>query len=136
MEPLYTPTSCKAAYELRWSLALFATQELPPPSGWIAPLQEAVEADGVRILEHHQRSERVWQFLLSTKPHATPPAIVKSVKGRLQHLVQSTHPKAFRRNFSLASVGGSRRDVVESYVASQLDHHQMAEEEIQQRLAK
>jgi hypothetical protein len=125
MEPLYTPANCKPAYELRWSLAIFATATLPRADEWITQLKEVVERDGVRILEHYFRDPSSHQFFVSTKPHVAPPAIVKSVKGRLQHLLQATIPNAFRRNFSLTSVGDSRREVVEAYVAGQLGHHRM-----------
>jgi REP element-mobilizing transposase RayT len=71
---------------------------------------------------------------LSTKPQVAPPQIVKSVKGRLQHLLQATYPNAFQRNFSLASVGDARREVVEAYVESQVGHHCMADDRVQKRL--
>jgi REP element-mobilizing transposase RayT len=95
-------------------------------------LGEAVERDGVRILEYSQES-RVLLFMLSTQPSVTPPEIVKSVKGRLQHLLRPSVPNAFRRNFSLTSVGEARRDVVESYVASQLGHHSIADQRVAAR---
>jgi hypothetical protein len=47
-----------------------------------------VEADGVRILECRCDQPPVLCFLLSTKPTIAPPQIVKSVKGRLQHLIR------------------------------------------------
>lgn len=122
-EPLYTPTNCTPAYELRWSLALFATTDVGPAHCWLPQLKAVVEDDGVRILEQCSRPPHVLLFLVSTKPHVAPPHIVKSVKGRLQHLLHSSHPKVFRRNFSLSSVGEVRREVVEAYVARQLGHH-------------
>jgi len=136
MEPLYTPANCKPAYELRWSLALFAPGPLSLPENWLPLLKKVVENDGVRILEHHSRDPVVHLFLVSTKPHVAPPALVKSVKGRLQHLIRDRHPDAFRRNFSLTSVGEVRREVVEDYVANQLGHHRMADSRMQERLAK
>lgn len=136
MDPVYTPANCTPAYELRWSLTLFANRSLPPLEARLATFKEVVERDGVRILEHHFHEPSVWQFLLSTKPHVAPPAIVKSVKGRLQHLLQSTHPNGFRRNFSLTSVGDSPREVVEAYVGSQLSHHRMADDRVQERLGR
>jgi REP element-mobilizing transposase RayT len=135
MEPLYTPSNCSPAYELCWSLALFATANIPPATCWIEPLRQAVEPDGVRVLDHACREANVWLLLLSTRPGVAPPAIVKSVKGRLQHLLCESHPQAFRRNFSLTSVGEARRTVVEAYVASQFEHHRMAEPQVQERLA-
>ncbi|HWO02984.1 MAG TPA: hypothetical protein VNS63_27330 [Blastocatellia bacterium] len=135
IRPIYTPETCKAAYQLRWSLALlFATEEIPSELNWIEPLREQVQRDGVRLLEHRLHPPNIWFFLLSTKPTVAPPQIVKSVKARLQHLVRASAPKAFRRNFSLASVGDARRHVVESYVASQISHHRMADTRVQSRL--
>jgi len=86
MDPLYTSANCKAAYQLRWSLALFSMVDLPPVETWKADLGAAVENDGVRLLECHVQAPRVSLFLLSTQPQVSPPLIVKSVKGRLQHL--------------------------------------------------
>lgn len=135
MKPLYTTTNCTPAYELRWSLALFANADLPRSENWLATLKAAVERDGVRLLEHRAMAP-VQQFLLSTKPCVAPPAIVKSVKGRLAYLLRPVVTDAFRRNFSLSSVGESRREVVESYVANQLGHHRMADLRAQERLAQ
>ena len=78
----------------------------------------------------------VWQFLVSTTPNVTPPAIVKSVKGRLQHMLRVSHPRAFQRNFSVTSVGDASRAVVEGYVADQLGHHHMVDSRVQERLAR
>lgn len=133
-EPLYTSATCTPAYQLRWSLALFAHGDLPPAESWYDRLGAVTESDGVRLLEHQFQPPNVWLFLLSTQPAVAPPQIVKSVKGRLQNLIQPTHPKAFHRNFSLTSVGDAKRDAIESYVADQLGHHRMADDRIQQRL--
>ena len=134
MEPLYTPTNVRPAYQLRWSLALFATSRLPSADAWLPELKNVVERDGVRILEVQARAGDVWQFYLSTQPAIPPPQIVKSIKGRLQHLLRPTKPDAFRRNFSLSAVGDAKREVVEEYVASQLGHHCMADPRVQERL--
>jgi REP element-mobilizing transposase RayT len=134
-EPLYTSVNCKPAYELRWSLALFATCELSSTDEWLPDLKKVVEVDGVRILECQASHQPILHFLLSTQPTISPPQIVKSVKGRLQHLIRSSFPGAFRRNFSLGSVGEVRQEVIESYVASQLGHHRMADDRVQERLA-
>jgi len=62
-------------------------------------------------------------FLLSTLPHLRPIHIARLVKGRLQHLVRESRPKAFQRNYDLRSIGSTKRDKVEAYVASQVVHH-------------
>jgi len=93
-----------------------------------------VEKDGVRILEHVQPNDRTQQFLLSTNPSVAPDEIIKSVKGRLQHSIRREAPKSFKRNYAITSVGPAKGDVVEQYVQSQLQHHEMADEKVQQRL--
>ena len=133
-EPLYTSCNCTPAFELRWSLALFSTVDVSASDAWLNDIKAAVEADGVRILECRCDQPSVLHFLLSTKPTIAPPQIVKSVKGCLQHLIRQIHPTAFRRNFSLASIGDVRGDVVESYVANQLGHHRMADDRVQEGL--
>jgi hypothetical protein len=82
------------------------------------------------------RSVGVSQFLVSTRPNAAPPEIVRSLKGRLQYQLRKQLPKAFHRNYSIHSVGAANLAAVEVYVASQLAHHRMADERIQIRLAK
>jgi REP element-mobilizing transposase RayT len=136
MEPLYTPSNVKPAYQLRWSLALFAKAQLPPVESWLPDLKEVVERDGVRILEVQPGIRNLWQFYLSTQPQVALPQIVKSVKGRLQHLLRPTSPDAFRRNFMLAAVGDARREVVENYVAAQLGHHRMTDPRVQAKLER
>jgi REP element-mobilizing transposase RayT len=135
-EPLYTPDNCRPAYQLRWSLALFVTSPLPASEDWIVPLKQSVESDNVRILDVKQTSIRTWHFLLSTTPTIAPPTIVKSVKGRLQHLLQKTHPKVFQRNFSLISIGDASRTAVENYVSEQLEHHPAADRRMQEMLSQ
>ncbi len=134
-EPLYTSANCKPAFELRWSLALFSTCDLLSSEAWLPDLRKVVEVDGVRILEFQDSHRPVLHFLLSTQPTIAPPQIVKSVKGRLQHLIRSSSPGAFRRNFPLSSVGEVRQEVIENYVASQLGHHRMVDDRVQKRLA-
>jgi len=46
MEPLYTSSNVKAAYQLRWSLALFAKSRLPSADIWLSSLRDVVERDG------------------------------------------------------------------------------------------
>ncbi|MBI1902233.1 MAG: transposase [Planctomycetia bacterium] len=133
-EPIYTTSNCRPAYQLRWSLALFAAADIPPPGAWLAPVQIAVETDGVRILDFHFQPPNVQLFLVSTQPPTAPPEIVKSVKGRLQHEISAHVPRAFQRNFSLTSVGGAKREAVEAYVADQLGNHRMADDRVQERL--
>jgi REP element-mobilizing transposase RayT len=103
---------------------------------WFGKLQESTEQDGARIIKHRLTTGRASQFFVSSKPHVAPADVIRSVKGRLQHIIRSAEPKAFQRNYSLRSIGSATRTVVENYVASQLEHHQMADPQIQQRLAR
>jgi REP element-mobilizing transposase RayT len=108
----------------------------PRETEWLVALKAATEADGVRILEHRFRNPEISQFLTSTTPDSAPPQIVRSLKGRLQYLLREQLPKAFRRNYSIHSVGSADLTAVEAYVAAQLEHHRMADDRVQLRLAK
>jgi REP element-mobilizing transposase RayT len=132
MKPLYYRDNCTPSYQLRWSLALFAIAPLPSPSEWIDSLRDVIEQDRIRLLEHSMESNVV-RLLLSTQPSVAPSQIVKLVKGRLQHLLKDYVPKAFRRNFSLTSIGDAHRTEIESYVSSQLGHHPLTDRRVEQR---
>lgn len=90
----------------------------------------------MRILEHKASASDVVQFLVSTQPHVSPSQIIWSVKGRLQRLIRDARPKAFRRKYSIHSIGSAKRELVEGYVADQLGHHRMADERVQRELAR
>ena len=135
MNPLYTEQNCKAAYQLQWALSLFWRNPQEDVS-WLDALREAVEPDGVRVRSHRFAGERTSQFHLSTTPAVAPTQFARSVKGRLQYLIRGRVPKAFQRNYGFRSVGTVKREVIESYVQDQLGHHRMADERVQERLAK
>ena len=134
-DPIYTADNIRLAYELRWSVAVFWSHSAQSPTTWLKPLQDATEPDGVRILEHRFTKANVSQFLISTKPHVPPAHCLRSVKGRLQHLVRAAVPKAFRRNYSIRSLGAANQQAIEAYVATQLQHHPMADPRIETLLA-
>jgi hypothetical protein len=129
--PIYTPDNVRVAYELRWSVAIFWKQPAPSPTSWLQPLQNATEPDGVRVLEHRFTKDSVSQFLVSSKPHVAPAQSLRSVKGRLQYLVRGILPKAFRRNYSIKSLGSANQKAVEAYVAGQVQHHPMADPRVE-----
>jgi REP element-mobilizing transposase RayT len=135
MEPLYTPKNTTPAYQLNWGLTIFWRAAPVPEDRWLADLQQATEADGVRVIKHRIATGDASQFLLSTKPHVSPVELIRSVKGRLQHLIQGQVSRALQRNYCLRSIGSARRSVVEDYVAGQLGHHRMADPRAQQCLA-
>ena len=72
LEPLYIATNCKAAYQLHWSLTLFAKVTWPEQAEWKERLDSAVEPDGVRLLEFRQTDSLTGQFFVSTKPEVSP----------------------------------------------------------------
>lgn len=133
--PLYTLANCTASHRLTWSLAVFWREAMAVPD-WLAPLRTGLGPDGIHLLEHHPASEHVSQFLLSSMPHRSPADVVRLVKGRLQYLVRAAHPKPFRRNYFICSVGPAGREHVEGYVRSQLAHHRMADASVQQMLQR
>jgi len=130
-DPIYTADNVRIAYELRWSVAIFWKQPAPSPASWRQPLEQATEPDGVRILDHRFTKDNVSQFLVSTKPHVTPAQCLRSVKGRLQYLVRGALPKAFRRNYSIRSLGSANEKAVTDYVACQMQHHPMADPRVE-----
>jgi REP element-mobilizing transposase RayT len=124
--PIYATDHCKAAFQLRWSLALFLKQPPPPVGEWLPTLQVQTERDRIKILEARQNSPLRLQFLLSTQPDTIPWAIIKSIKGRLQHTLRPRLNLTFRRNFRLTSVGESNLEVTQNYVAKQIQNHPLA----------
>jgi len=130
MNPIYTAANCGTAYQLNWSLSVFWRQPVAE-APWLEGLQAATEPDGVRVLRHCVSGDKTSQFLLSTQPHVTPEAMVRIVKGRLQHLLGRQCPKPFRRKYGLRSMGSVGREAIESYVRSQHHHHPAADPEVQ-----
>ena len=122
LEPIYTAENCRLHYELRWSLTLF-WKVAPGTESWLDELRSVTEPDGVRLLEHRFAHPDCSQFLVSTLPHVRPETVPWSIKGRLQKLVRQQWPVAFQRNYDLRSIGSTKRDKVEAYVASQVQHH-------------
>ena len=132
LDPIYTADNCRFRADIRWGVTLF-WRVAPAVDLPITTLAECLEPDGIQLQSHREVRPAVTQFALTALPHVAPPTIVARVKGRLQYLLRDVCPKAFQRNFTLRSFGHIRRQVAEDYVASQLDHHVMAAEHIQQR---
>jgi len=131
---IYTPENCAAAYQLNWSYAVFWNNPTHD-CGWFPELQEACEKDSIRLLEHEFKPPNVSQFLVSARPAIPPVLIAQRVKGRLQYLLRRTNPTAFRRNYSMRSLGSTRDAKLDAYLASQLQHHPMADVRVQERFA-
>lgn len=134
-QPLYTLDNCSFHAPLRWGLTVFWRETLTD-APWFEELARALETDMIRLLGHHFRAPRVSQFSLSTLPNVTPLFLVNRVKGRLQYLVRDAQPKALQRNYALRGIGSATRAAVEGYVASQLDHHAMADDRVQTTLER
>jgi len=134
-EPIYTPETCTPTYQLNWSYALFWHN---PPAGvsWFEQLQELLDENHIRLLQHEFEQGNVSKFLITTQPHTAPLLIAQRVKGRLQHLIRDALPNAFRRNYSLRSVGSTKREKLEAYVRGQLGYHPMADPRVQEPLHK
>lgn len=119
---IYLADSTAAAWQLDWSLTVF-WRSPPITDDWLHDLRDALEPDGIRLLEHRFSQLDRSLFWLSTLPSVKPTELVQRIKGRLQHVVRSLWPQALRRNYDLHSIGSTRRDKTEQYVASQLSHH-------------
>lgn len=133
-DPIYTPATCpEPAYQLDWSYSLFWRTTLTEFK-WLDELKRLNQKDHIRILQHEFREPNVSKFLISTRPTVAPLLIAQRVKGRLQHLIRGTDKSPFRRNYGLRSVGSTRRDRLEQYLATQVDHHPMADARVTERL--
>lgn len=135
-KPIYTFENCRFAYQLNWSVALFWDSTAIDTQEWADQLRSVTQPDGVRILECHNKDEATSLFLVSSLPQVTPPQIIRSVKGRLQHLMRSMRPKAFKRNYSVRSVGSANQQVLEEYISGQVQKHPMADPRVQARFAR
>jgi hypothetical protein len=131
-EAIYTAENCHVAYQLNWSVTLFANRTLPAQTGWFPALAKTTEVGGVRLLECRHEKERMVQFLVSTTPDISPSVCLRSVKGRLQHLLQG--PSMFRRNYRIESVGEVNNRVLQTYVAGQVSRHSLADPRVARRL--
>ena len=129
--PLFLPSNCSAAYQLSWSLSVFGKERLPSPSECIDALRIEVAKDQLKILECEYRAPNVAMFFLSSQPSASPSQIVRSIKGRWQHLSRATDRIEFRRNYRIDSVGDANAIVLDEYVAKQAAKHRMADERVQ-----
>jgi REP element-mobilizing transposase RayT len=131
--PIYTADNCSFSCPLQWGVSVF-WRTPDRDDSWYTALAAALEADGIRLLGHQFRQPRTSQFAVSTQPHVAPLTIVQRVKGRLQYLVRDRLPKPLQRNYAIRSFGRVTREKVEAYVAAQLEHHQMADPRVQERL--
>ena len=136
IKPIYTSENCKPSFKLYWTLALFWKVQPIAAEHWLDDLKPATEKDSARILEYRLKDGTTSQFLISGRPELAPDSIIRSAKGRLQYCIRAQAPKAFKRNYSIKSIGSAKLDVVQQYLDSQLDHHQMADPKVQAKLDK
>jgi REP element-mobilizing transposase RayT len=133
ISPIYTLQNCSFSCPLEWGVSVF-WRAAERDDVWYAALAAALEGDGIRLLGHRFCEPRTSQFAVSTLPHVAPVTIVQRIKGRLQHLVRERLPKPLQRNYAIRTFGRVTRQKIEAYVASQLEHHEMADPRVQQRL--
>ncbi len=136
IKPIYTVKNCISSYKLYWTLAIFWRDTSITAEHWLENLKLLTEKDGVRILEYRLKKETTSQFLISACPELSPSEIIRSIKGRLQHIIRAKAPKAFRGNYSVKSVGSAKLNVVKRYLDSQLDHHRIADAKVQIKFDK
>jgi len=134
-EPMYTRENCSFSCPLEWGLTVFWRVPIQRDN-WFAGLAAATETDGIRLLGHRFETPTISQFAVSSQPHVTPALILQRVKGRLQYAVRDERPKALKGNYAIRSVGRVTREVIENYVAFQLDHHKMADPRAQALLER
>lgn len=134
-DPIYTTDNCSAKNRILWTLALFWRNERIG-GDWLPELEEATEKDGVHIKNHSVHKERADQFLLHCDADLAAKDIIRSVKGRLQYIIRSACPKAFRRNYSIKSIGTIKAEIIQKYVSSQFSHHPRFDPRVAERFEK
>jgi REP element-mobilizing transposase RayT len=127
IRPIYTPANVTFAYQLRWAMTLFINGNRPPIES-IAPVTEALESDGIRVLSHRYSEPEMLQLTLSTLPYVSPQTIAQRVKGRLWYAWQSLGDVSIEKHYALRSYGTQDRETIEAYIAGQAAHHPMATE--------
>ena len=130
-EPIYRPDECQAAYQLNWSVTLFASKDFGSLKSTLEDLQQTWEIDGIRVLEWRLTAPDVVQLFLSTKPSLAPCEIIRFLKGRWQYAARKSVPVAFKRNYCITSVGSANALVLDQYVDQQALKHRMAQERVQ-----
>lgn len=133
-EPVYTSDNVKSRYQLIYSLTVF-WKTSPGTQSWLAELKALTESDGIRILQHRFSNLATSQFLISTLPTVSPQLIPARVKGRLQHLLKNDFRQPFQRNYDLISIGSTKGEKVQDYVAGQIQHHSDDEQHLPAELA-
>ncbi len=135
-ESIYLASNCSAAYQLNWSLSLFGKISLPQPEFFLDPLNNALAADDLKILESRSLQRNVVQFFVGSRPKHSPSFIVRAVKGRWQAVARGVQQIDFRRNYRIQSVGAAKGRVIDEYVARQDTRHPMIDPQLQQQLEK
>ena len=127
--PRITLERCSVAYQPNWSLAIYWKHNAHC-------LLRSATSRRDRCHRTRRSSRPRTQTLrdecqpIPTEHQAglAPSSIIRSVKGRLQHHIRETSPASFRRNYSVHSIGSANSDAIQEYVATQIDHHKMADE--------
>jgi len=124
-EPIYAAANVEFAYQLRWAMTMFIDGTLPP-IGSLAPIEKALEADGIRVLSRRYAPPNMLQLILSTQPHLAPATIVQRTKGRLCYGWKAFANVSAKKQYALRSYGTQEREIIEAYIAGQSAHHPMA----------
>lgn len=130
---IYTRDNCLFAYQLHWKLWAdwrFKVYDLSR----IETLPKLTEPQGVRILEHQFTKPGVSAFKVSSIPVLSPQGMADRVRTNLQNLIRDQIPRALRKHYHLRSIGSSSRQVIEDYVATELDFDEQASKDVQDGL--
>jgi REP element-mobilizing transposase RayT len=130
LQPYYSPQDVNCAYHLRYNWAGWPSSSHLPPEPerqFFENLAEALEPDGIRILEHRWSSSAV-QIVTSVRPCVSPTFFTARMKGRLNYALrhQGT-PVKFKRNFAMKTLGENSRPTVERYIREQVDKAEFAD---------
>jgi len=121
--PLYTSENIDSpAYHLRYSWTGWPSAGTFPPApdeSFFETLEKRWETDGIRPLERKWSAEQI-QFTCSVRATVSPTVFAGRVKGRLEHAFRKAGTRInFSRKVAFRSLGESKREQVEAYIAKQ-----------------
>lgn len=135
-QPLYDPTSARAAFDLRYTWTGWPSrrefEHVRPES--LNELKQVWEQDGLRLLESTWTLDAV-KLTFSTTQYVSPVLVAGRAKGRLDHAMRTTgFPISFSRKVAVRSVGENTRQNVEQYIARQVSKERFVDPRFEARM--
>jgi len=137
-QPLYQPAKVDGAYQLRYSWTSWPSAGVFPSETeeCLRDCETEWERDGMRLLECQVQPTQC-QVTFSVRPACSPQFLCARAKGRLDHVLRVRKlPLDFSRKISLRSLGDSKRDTLDSYLAQQAVRESFVDPDFERQIAQ